>query len=242
MRRKTGFTLIELLIVVAIIAILAAIAVPNFLEAQVRSKVSRVAADMRSMTTALASYYVDNNSYPLSVVLLTSMTQVRNSLITPTVATTAANVDIPGPKPLSLTNCQRPTFAIAGLVGGGNEFFTLTTPISYITSYFVDPFSNGGRESFTYLPDGPGFILASYGPDADEGTNFTAGGGSLGSLVRTLRVQFLTPATTPFNGRAVATSRGVIRTGQDSTGSNEAYTYDPTNGTTSVGDIYRLSD
>jgi len=62
--KKRGFTLIELLIVVAIIAILAAIAVPNFLEAQVRSKVSRGRADMRSATTALESYGVDNNGYP----------------------------------------------------------------------------------------------------------------------------------------------------------------------------------
>jgi len=60
----SGFTLIELLIVVAIIAILAAIAVPNFLEAQVRSKVSRVKADMRSTATALEAYYVDSNKYP----------------------------------------------------------------------------------------------------------------------------------------------------------------------------------
>ena len=61
----TGFTLIELLIVVAIIAILAAIAIPNFLAAQVRSKVSRVRAEMRTTATALESYYVDNNSYPV---------------------------------------------------------------------------------------------------------------------------------------------------------------------------------
>jgi len=45
-RRLPAFTLIELLIVVAIIAILSAIAVPNFLEAQTRSKVSRTQADM----------------------------------------------------------------------------------------------------------------------------------------------------------------------------------------------------
>ena len=60
-----AFTLIELLIVVAIIAILAAIAVPNFLEAQVRSKVSRTKADMRSLAIALEAYAVDNNNYPV---------------------------------------------------------------------------------------------------------------------------------------------------------------------------------
>ncbi len=59
-----AFTLIELLIVVAIIAILAAIAVPNFLEAQTRSKVSRASSDMRTMATALESYRVDHHAYP----------------------------------------------------------------------------------------------------------------------------------------------------------------------------------
>ncbi len=62
--KKLGFTLIELLIVVAIIAILAAIAVPNFLEAQTRSKVSRCKADMRSTLTALEAYAVVNVGYP----------------------------------------------------------------------------------------------------------------------------------------------------------------------------------
>jgi prepilin-type N-terminal cleavage/methylation domain-containing protein len=59
-----AFTLIELLIVVAIIAILAAIAVPNFLEAQTRAKVSRVKADLRSVATGIEAYCVDANKYP----------------------------------------------------------------------------------------------------------------------------------------------------------------------------------
>jgi len=63
-----AFTLIELLIVVAIIAILAAIAVPNFLEAQVRSKVSRVKSDMRAMATALESYATDHGRPPMDMV------------------------------------------------------------------------------------------------------------------------------------------------------------------------------
>ncbi len=59
-----GFTLIELLIVVAIIGILAAIAVPNFLNAQVRAKVSRCYADQRAIAMAFEMYKADNNAYP----------------------------------------------------------------------------------------------------------------------------------------------------------------------------------
>jgi general secretion pathway protein G len=65
MRKEKGFTLIELLIVVAIIGIIAAIAIPNLLNAIDRGKQKRTMADMRSIGTAIESYAVDNNRYPM---------------------------------------------------------------------------------------------------------------------------------------------------------------------------------
>ncbi len=62
--KKEGFTLIELLIVVAIIGIIAAIAIPNLLNAIQRGKQKRTMADMRAIGTAVESYAVDNNEYP----------------------------------------------------------------------------------------------------------------------------------------------------------------------------------
>ncbi len=64
MRRQKGFTLIELLIVVAIIGIIAAIAIPNLLNAINRGRQRRTMADLRSIGTALEAYSVDFNAYP----------------------------------------------------------------------------------------------------------------------------------------------------------------------------------
>jgi type II secretion system protein G len=63
---QKGFTLIELLIVVAIIGIIAAIAIPNLLNAIDRGKQKRTMADMRSIGTGIESYAVDNNVYPVA--------------------------------------------------------------------------------------------------------------------------------------------------------------------------------
>ena len=72
MNRQKGFTLIELLIVVAIIGIIAAIAIPNLLNAIDRGKQKRTMADMRSIGTAIESYAVDNNFYPKGMANTTS--------------------------------------------------------------------------------------------------------------------------------------------------------------------------
>ncbi|MCA9415900.1 MAG: prepilin-type N-terminal cleavage/methylation domain-containing protein [Candidatus Omnitrophica bacterium] len=60
MTRTRGFTLIELLIVIAIILILIAIALPNFLEAQIRARVAAAKGNLRTIQTALEAYATDN--------------------------------------------------------------------------------------------------------------------------------------------------------------------------------------
>ena len=68
-RNNKGFTLIELLIVVAIIGIIVAIAIPNLLNAIQRAKQKRTMADMRSAGTAAEAYAVDFNHYPAAAAI-----------------------------------------------------------------------------------------------------------------------------------------------------------------------------
>ncbi len=59
-----GFTLVEIMIVVAVIGLLAAIAVPGFMRAQARGKVTRMAADLRMISEAFQSYNLEYGGYP----------------------------------------------------------------------------------------------------------------------------------------------------------------------------------
>ncbi len=63
-RRQAGFTLIEVLIVVGIMAILAAILIPNFVRARASSQLANCELDLRNIAAALELYYGENQSYP----------------------------------------------------------------------------------------------------------------------------------------------------------------------------------
>jgi len=216
MKRMKGFTLIELLIVVAIIAILAAIAIPNFLEAQIRSKVSRVKADERSLGVGLEAYYVDNNDYPAFAV-----------------GTGGANA-FAGAVPGTAGNTGAGKIRTLRIWAAGEllRFRTLTSPQAYLTSYFGDPFADTKGCVFAYYKDTNGWIVASFGPDTDE--NDANGPGDLGFGVSGPVANSI---ETIYNS-AQSQPSATLLTGSNSAG--QAFTYDPTNGTVSPGDVYRI--
>ena len=72
--RRAGFTLVEIMIVVAIIALLAAIAVPGFLRARKRSQASRIINDLRLIDSAVDQYAIETNKSSGNAVAITDWT------------------------------------------------------------------------------------------------------------------------------------------------------------------------
>jgi|SRR5579884_992283 len=64
MEKQRGFTLLEMMVVVAIIAILAAVLIPNFTHARAQAATSACMANMKTIATAMELYYTDNQQYP----------------------------------------------------------------------------------------------------------------------------------------------------------------------------------
>ena len=72
--KHAGFTLVEIMIVVAIIALLAAIAVPGFLRARKRSQASRILNDLRMIDSAVDQYAIETNRTTGATVNITDWT------------------------------------------------------------------------------------------------------------------------------------------------------------------------
>lgn len=205
-----GFTLIELLIVVAIIAILAAIAVPNFLEAQTRSKVARVKSDQRTIQTAIEAYAVDWNKTPADYVVQ-PITRVDGSqasaegFISPRFSTPVAY--------LTSGNVQD-TFlnAEATNLPNGSVYFNL-----FYQSVYHSSRAGGGLTVGEYARQTPAVAYNSIKSSAgwsngDDRWTVRYGAYKLGSL----------GPDRDYDGGASIDAQ-----------------YDPTNGSVSSGDIYR---
>jgi general secretion pathway protein G len=158
-RRESGFTLIELLIVIAIIGILAAIAIPNLLNAVQRGKQKRSMSDMRALATALEAYSIDNNTYPQAacasgVFTATSVTLNTNSFsnLSPTYIAQAPRQDGWGTFYAYGSNAANDSYVIVS--GGRNK--TVAAAVCGTTTNFNDDiyYTNG---TFVQWPEGTQF-------------------------------------------------------------------------------------
>ena len=208
MLRQRGFTLIELLIVVAIIAILAMIAVPNFLEAQTRAKVSRAKNDLRTLAVAVEAYRVDANDWPFG-----------------------PNAGPSGRNWYSYIWPEWRKDPVTGRTVEYGQWYHLTTPISYLTSIPRDTFWREFNEQWGIWRD-----FYRVWNLSETYLNGSRGWGRPSTAYANMHgVKVLMASVGPDRVEDVADGSAG---GPGLPGSRDLTIYDPTNGTVSWGDIY----
>lgn len=231
---KRGFTLIELLIVIAIILILIAIALPNFLAAQMRARVSREKSDMRTLALAIESLRTDRN------VLLVDFWDDDDSKIRQVRFGNFGVNMLTGEPPTFITCCRAHG---QNKRGGTTGLFTpLTTPVPYLTTVPIDPFAyeRGDLE----LIDDDVLPPVSYMYHDNEGADTRLSG----TPYRGVHPCFTPGGCGPPGTHGILTPLGedhfiLVGFGPDSERThNSQIPYSPTNGTSSFGDVLYRSD
>ncbi|MCA9438080.1 MAG: prepilin-type N-terminal cleavage/methylation domain-containing protein, partial [Candidatus Omnitrophica bacterium] len=218
------FTLIELLIVIAIILILIAIALPNFLEAQQRAKIANVRAGMRGVGTAIEAFRTERG------VLLIDFWEDGGGVSSPASQRWREKFGRVGRDPAF----QYKTFEEC--------YFPLTSPAAYLTTLPIDPFNDPSR-SVGFGENEKGLAYIYFDNDVldpnpanhDHGVEYYAPGGPGQVLYGAVPLK-----SEEFALLSVGPDRFIERTNGYST--IRGIPYNPTNGTNSIGDmVFRSS-
>ena len=118
LRERSGFTLIELMLVIAIIGILAAIAIPQFSAYRKRSYNSAAMSDLKNATTAQEAYFVDYQTYTSVIANITGTTYGLYTSQNVTASVVSANVT---------------TYQMTSSHSSGDKTYTITGPGGSIT-------------------------------------------------------------------------------------------------------------
>lgn len=229
MFRFKGFTLIELLIVIAIILILISIALPNFLEAQIRAKVAQTRGNMRSIQMAMQSHIIDWGDVVPDYNDIGQPNKAFQSYVS------RLRARVPGgtagcASPRAACSCYDPglppNIGAVRFVGGDSGFYSpgilcpLTTPMKYLnSSEIMDPFGN------KVIPHG--YDTVPFGTNPPKFDNIKIGYGAVFGMG---------PDQVAGDWRR---DMGVtIDTNRD--GLREGLPYSATNGTNSRGDFWRV--
>jgi prepilin-type N-terminal cleavage/methylation domain-containing protein len=165
MKQRKGFTLIELMIVIAIIIILAAIAIPNYLRMTDRARRSRVAGDFTSLATACEAYQVDWGHYPKIITASAFGKGIDGNATNGMVSTIA--IEITGTKGTTFPNTDNTFTNYSGattLTGenGGIEYIKAGTIAAMYNPFNPTRDGTNNTDCYFYVSDSGGTHWALY--------------------------------------------------------------------------------